>query len=803
MQFLSSLTRPAAPRAPAGPGSARFAGREKPAGAHLPYACHIDDVTLETRDGLLMQTIHLGGLLFETADSDELNYRAELRDAMLRAVGSSRFAVYHHVIRRRADVALDADYADDFSRNLDARWRRRLEAKQMYVNELFLTIVRRPLQGRIGIADRVRDMFARGIEQRGAVLAAERRALDAAREALMAALGQYAPRLLSVYETPQDGFRSEPLEFLSCLFNGEMRPVALPHGDIGMHLPWRRISFGQDAVELAAAGQSKRRFSALVSIKDYPSQTMPGMFDELYRLPFEMQVSQSFAFAERGQALGRMNLALRRMKSAEDDALSLRDELYLAKDDVAAGRASFGEHHSTIAIQSDDLGRLNREVAEVIAMLADLGINAVREDVALEPAFWAQFPGNFKYIARSGMVSSRNFAGMASMHNFPVGQARGNHWGDAVTLFETTAAGPYFFNFHAHDLGNFTIIGPSGSGKTVVLNFLLAQARKFAPRIIFFDKDRGAELFIRAIGGQYDRLRPGEPSGLNPLQLPDTPANRQFLIEWLSLLAGGTDSEEMGHIRDAIEASYVEPPARRRLRHLVELFRGYSRPRSDDLYARLRPWWGEGEQAWLFDNAEDQTDLDAETVGFDMTAILDDPKLRTPALFYFFHRVEERLDGTPSIVVVDEGWKALDDEVFIRRIKDWEKTIRKRNGVVGFATQSAQDALESRISSAIIEQAATQIFMINPKGRAEDYINGFGLTPHEFDLVRTLPDNSHCFLIKHGNDSVVARLDLSGEREILTILSGRESTVRLFDELVEETGYAPDKWLKTLLEMAA
>lgn len=796
MQFLSSLSKVRSPRDP------DFLGREKVAGERLPYARQVDDVTIETRDGLLLQTIHLGGLLFETADSDELNYRAELRDAMLRSIGSSRFAVYHHVIRRRADVALDADYKDEFSRDLDRSWRRRLEAKQMFVNELFLTIVRRPLQGRLGFADRLRDLFSRGIEKRGVVLAAEKRALDAAREALMAALGQYSPRLLSVYET-KDGFRSEPLEFLSCLFNGEMRPVALPFGDIGQHLPWRRISFGQDTVELGAAGHSQRRFTALVSIKDYPGQTMPGMFDELYRLPFEMQVSQSFAFVERGQALGRMNLALRRMKSTEDDALSLRDELYLAKDDVAAGRAAFGEHHTTIAIQSDDLARLNSEVAEVIAMLADLGVNAVREDVALEPAFWAQFPGNFKYITRQGLISTRNFAGFASLHNFPVGQARGNHWGDAVTLFETTAAGPYFFNFHQNDLGNFTIIGPSGSGKTVVLNFLLAQARKFAPRIIFFDKDRGAELFIRAIGGQYDRLRPGEPSGLNPLQLPDTSANRQFLIDWLTLLAGGVDNEEAGQIRDAIEANYAEEVGRRRLRHLVELFRGYSRPHAGDLYARLRSWWGEGERAWLFDNAVDQTDLAAETVGFDMTAILDDPKLRTPALFYFFHRVEERLDGTPAIIVVDEGWKALDDEVFIRRIKDWEKTIRKRNGIVGFATQSAQDALESRISSAIIEQAATQIFMINPKARAEDYINGFGLTPHEFDLVRTLPDNSHCFLIKHGNESVVARLDLSGEREIITILSGRESTVRLFDELVEETGHPPENWLKSLLEKAA
>src|SRR3546814_6894067 len=103
----------------------------------------------------------------------------------------------------------------------------------------------------------------------------------------------------------------------------------------------------------------------------------------------------------------------------------------------------------------------------------------------------------------------------------------------------------------------------------------------------------------------------------------------------------------------------------------------------------------------------------------------------------------------------------------------WEKTIRKRNGLVGFATQSAADALESRISSAIIEQAATQIFMINPKARAEDYINGFGLTLHEFELVRTLPDSSHCFLVKHGKDSVVARLDLTGEQDLLDRKSTR------------------------------
>lgn len=775
--------------------------RERPAGFHLPYARHVDDHTIETRDGLLMQFVQLRGLLFETADATELNYRKALRDALLQSIGSSRFAIYHHIMRRRVEADLPGTHPDAFSQQVDQKWRDRLAARQLYVNDLYLTLIRRPLQGRIGVADRVRGLLTHAGEDRASEQTHELRQLEAAREALVAALGVYEPRLLSVYES-DNGVCSEPLEFLSSLFNDESRPILLPFQDVGAYLPYRRVSFGQNAVELAPAGHLERSFAGLVSVKDYPGHTGPGMFDELLRLPCELVITQSFAFVDRQAALSRMNLALRRMRSAEDEALSLRGELGQAKDEVAAGRAGFGEHHMTIAVRGATLADVDGGVAEVTATLADLGIIGVREEIALEPAFWAQFPGNFKYVARRALVSTGNFAGLASAHNFPTGSADGNHWGPAITLLETTAAGPYFFNFHHGDLGNFTVIGPSGTGKTVVLNFLLAQARKLHPRIVFFDKDRGAELFIRAIGGSYDLLRAGEPSGLNPLQLADTSANRQFLIDWLTLLAGGAELDEIARIRDAVDANYSQPVAARRLTHLVELFRGGQRPHVGDLWSRMLPWWGEGERAWLFDNPRDLTDLGTETVGFDMTAILDDPVLRTPAMMYLFQRVEERLDGSPAIIVVDEGWKALDDDVFVRRIKDWEKTIRKRNGIVGFATQSAQDALESRIASAIIEQAATQIFMPNPKARADDYMQGFGLTRHEYDLVRSLPDTSHAFLIKRGGESVVARLDLTGERDLLTILSGRERTVRLLDEIRPETGDDPAAWMPELLARA-
>jgi type IV secretion system protein VirB4 len=778
--------------------------RERAAGSRLPYARHVDDTTIETRDGRLLQILYLAGFPFETADTDELNYRKVVRDTMLRGVANSRFALYHHVVRSEVAPQLLGSFRDDFSRSLDSAWRERLAARRLYVNDLFVTLVRRPLQGQVGLLQSAFGALrgAGDRQEAAAAFARDLSALNTARDSLLSALSPYGARVLSVYQGPQD-LCSEPLEFLSLLYNGEKRPVRLPQADLGLYLPYRRVSFGADTLELGPAGRLASSFGAMLSVKDYPSQTTPGMLDDLLRLPVEMVLSESFGFVDRQATLDRMNLALRRMRAADDEAISLQRELTTAKDEVAAGRAAFGEHHLTIMVKAPSKLQLDEAAADVQSAFTELGLIGVREDVNLEPAFWAQFPGNFKDIGRRALISSGNYASLASYHNFPVGRRENNHWGEAITVLETTSAGPYFFNFHRGDLGNFTVIGPSGSGKTVVLGFLLAQAQKVGPRTIYFDKDRGAEIFLRAIGGRYDVLRPGTPTGLNPLLLEDEPGNRRFLADWAARLLTATgaplDVEDIGAIAEAVDANFAQPPLYRRLRHFAELFRGGRRPASNDLAARLAPWHGAGDYAWLFDNEADSLDLSSRTIGFDLTQILDDPSARTPAMMYLFHRVEQRLDGTPAIIVIDEGWKALDDEVFVQRIKDWEKTIRKRNGIVGFCTQSAHDALESRISSAIIEQAATQIFMINPKAQEAEYCGGFGLTRHEFDLVRTLPDSSHCFLIKHGADSVVARLNLSGMPDLLKVLSGRESTVRELDALRSRYGDAPQAWLPHLL----
>ncbi len=773
---------------------AAWAKREAKVGDRLPYAAHLNDTTLLLRDGGVMQCLAIAGMAFETEDADQLNHMLGVREVMLRSVLDARFVLYHHIIRRRVTVGLGGDFSNPFAARLDQQWRARLADRQLFVNEQFITLVRRPPRGKTGWPERVARWFKKRDDAFDPTLLRE---LDAASRALLSSLQPYGARLLGCYPT-RHGICSEPLEMLSALYNGEMRPVLRPEADadVGHHIPYRRLSFGLDTLELQ--GASGADFAGLLSVKEYPSTTRAGLIDGVLRLGSACVLTESFAPADRQIARERMDLAIRRLRAADDDTATERREMLSAKDALVSGQTGFGDHHLSLLVRAPTMPALDGALAEAASALADIGAVVVREDVNLEPGFWAQFPGNEEYAVRRALISTSNAAGFISLHGFPLGSMDGNHWGPAISLFETTSATPYFFNFHASDLGHFTVIGPSGSGKTVVLNFLAAQAQKIQPRTILFDKDRGAEIFIRALGGHYAQLVPGQPTGFNPLQLPDTATNRAFLTDWLGALLAPRDAQEAKLISGAVDVVYDNDPQFRRLRYFRELLAGSSRPEEGDLASRLSPWILEGPNAWLFDNAEDALDLRQQIIGFDMTALLDAPALRTPTMMYLFHRVEERLDGAPTMILIDEGWKALDDTVFAARIRDWLKTLRKRNAIVGFGTQSARDALESSISSAIVEQTATQIFMPNAKARAEDYCEGFGLSAHELDLIRALPTTSHCFLVRHANHSVVIRLDLSGMDEMLTVLSGREASVRKLDELRARFGDHPEAWYEPL-----
>ena len=782
----------------------KVAAQEKDVADFVPYTRHVDAATLATKNNGLLQVIKLEGFPFETADEETLDGLKEVRNTLTIGLASARHILYHHLIRRRVPADIGGQFSG-FAAEVDAAWQRRLTRRRLYVNDLYLTLLRRPAPGVVGIVDWFTGLFTAGDISRAEQARAESlRELSDATNNIISTLARYKPRLLTTYE--QDGRPySEPLAFLSYLLNHETRRVLLPVGPIDAYLPTTRPLFAREALELRGVAPGDQTYGAIISVKEYAGGTWAGLLDELTRLPFEMTITQSFAFTERQVALENLARQGRILDAAEDAAHSLRQGLIDAADDLASNRVVFGGHHISVLLTGADQPHLERALTETTACLTNLGVLAVREDVNLEPAFWAQLPGNQEFIARRADISSLNWASFASLHNYPAGRRTGNHWGECISLLETTSATPYAFNFHSSDVGNFTVVGPTGTGKTVVLNFLLAQAQRHKPAAFFFDRDRGTELFIRAIGGWYGAFQPGESSGLNPLQLADTPANRTFLRDWLAALARNPDgtplsATDQAVIAEAVAANFDVPPAARRLSHLQTLFRGHELDTQDNsLAARIRPWFGDGERAWLFDNPHDNLAL-GRTQGFDLTFVLDDPTARVPLLLYLFHRIEQSLDGQKALIFIDEGWRALDDPAFESRLREWLKTIRKKNGLVGFGTQSAEDVVATSIGKTIVEQCRTQLFMPNFKASAAGYCEGFGLTPHELEVVRELGDTSRCFLIKHDATSVVARLDLSGEEDILAVLSGREETVLLCDAIRAEVGDDPADWLPLFQE---
>ncbi|TIW66887.1 MAG: type VI secretion protein, partial [Mesorhizobium sp.] len=206
--------------------------------------------------------------------------------------------------------------------------------------------------------------------------------------------------------------------------------------------------------------------------------------------------------------------------------------------------------------------------------------------------------------------------------------------------------------------------------------------------------------------------------------------------------------------------------------------------------------WIDGEEAWMFNAPHDVLSFSGRSVfGFDMTSILLTEDLRTPALMYIYRRLDELLTGDPVMFFMDEGWQLLSDETFSNFIVDKMKTIRKLNGIVGFGTQSAADIAKAKAAHTIIEQAATNIHFPNPRADDESYIKRFGLTVKEFNFIKNTPPEKRTFLIKHGNDSVIARLDLSTMPEVVKVLSGNKKTIEECAALREKYGDEPENWL--------
>lgn len=811
--------------------------REFPAAQRIPYSAHVAQSVVRTEFGDYLLAFRIGGASFESCDDAELNNWHERLNVLWRNIANPSVALWTHVIRRRAPMAAEARGNPQsgrrrgaiFASALHDRYHERLRNETLMLNELYLAVLYRPVAGTAtGLLSRALVKARR--DSRQTELADALDACEKLAETLAASLTRYEPVLLGCYRHG-DIWCSSLLEYLAMLINGEPRRIPLPRGPLNHALAGARLFFGTEALEYRLPTET--RVGAMLGIKEYPTPTVVGMYDRLLSAPLSFVLTQSFTFLSKAAGQALLQRQFNRMVNAGDFAVSQAAELKDALDALTSNDFVMGDHHFSLQLVSEvpsanladsgasRLKALNDQVAVARSLLADTGMLVAREDLALEAAFWAQLPGNFAFRPRKSPLTSRNLAAMSPFHNYPAGRAEGNHWGPSLTLFVTSARSPYHFSLHASDprdpdggsrkdTGHTLVCGPTGSGKTVFIGFLVSMLARRGTTQVIFDKDRGLEILVRALGGEYFPLKNGAKTGFNPLQLPETPANVEFLKVWLHELCGAHSRpggaavrvREQLDLEQALRGTLALDPRSRRLSRLIE-FLDPTDP--EGLHARLASWCegSGGDYAWVFDNDVDTlaARLSGGTViGFDVTEFLDHAQTRASITLYLFHLVRQLLDGRPLVCWMDEFWRLLADPAFESFAKDGPKTWRKLNAAMCLATQSPSDVLRSPISRTLVEQTPTKVFFPNADADYVEYTEGFGLTEREFRLIKEeLEPGSRMFLVKQAHHSVVCQLDLKGFDGELAVISGRASQVARMNELIATHGSDPGAWLPTFM----
>jgi len=775
-------------------GNAGFT--ERSGEIYLPYLGHLADGVVLLRDGSVMAMGHVDGLAFELEDPAIRNVRCQNFNTLFRNVADDNVSVYVHLVRHEDIPELPGrPFRSEFGRRLDEAYKHRALEGGFYRNDYFFTLVVSPRNALGKFGGRLTRKRGLTEEQVASVV----HAVEDLWHVVEGALDGVGLRRLGLREK-DDVMFTEIGEALRLIMNCRWTPVPLVSGSLGASIYTDRVTCGKLGFQIATPGES--RVGSIFSFREYPAKTRPGMLNTLLSADFPLVLSQSFNFLTRAQAHARLTMKAKQMVSSGDKAVSQIADLQQAEDALASNAFVMGSHHLSLAVFASGLKQLADRGARARARLTDAGAVVVPESIGMEAAYWSQLPGNFQWRTRPGAINSKNFSGLASFENFPMGKTTG-HWGEALTRFRTNGSTIFDYVPHVDDVGMTAIFGPIGRGKTTFLMFLLAMLEQpLAERggaVVFFDKDRGGELLVRATGGTYLVLRRGERSGLAPLRgLDDTPASRDFLREWITGLIesdgrGAVSSEERKRLERGIARQLSYDVGMRSLAGLREfLLHGPT----ESAGARLERWCSGNALGWAFDGDVDDVRLDPAITGFDMTHLLDYEEVCAPAAAYILHRVRSVVDGRRFVMCCDEFRAYLLNPQFANVVDKFLLTVRKNNGMLILATQQPEHVLESRLGASLVAQCMTKILFPSPTADRNTYIDGLKCTEGEYKAVREdMSVGKRKFLLKRESGSVICEFDLANLPEYVAVLSGRANTVRLVDELRQQYGDDPAGWL--------
>ncbi|MEA3388486.1 MAG: conjugal transfer protein TrbE [Pseudomonadota bacterium] len=764
----------------------------------LPWAGLVADGVVLNKDGSLQRTARFRGPDLDSATPAELVATTARLNGALRRLGSG-WAVFVEAQRVPALTYPDSVFPDPVSALVDRERREQFrEEGAHFESGYYLTLLWMPPPED---AARAEGWLYEGRARTGVDPWEQVKSFTDRSDRLVQLLEGFVPEI----EWLDD---PETLTYLHSTVSTKRQRVRVP--ETPMHL---------DALladEPLTGGLEPRlglAFLRTLTIVGFPTATFPGLLDELNRLAFpyrwatravmldKTDATKLLARIRRQWFAKRKSIAaiLKEIMTNEASALVDNDASNKAADaDMALqelGSDMIGQAYvtATVTVWDRDPNIAAEKLRLVEKVIQGRDFTVIAEGMNAVEAWLGSLPGHVYANVRQPPVSTLNLAHMIPLSAVWAGPERDEHFGQPPLLYgKTEGSTPFRFSLHVGDVGHTLVVGPTGAGKSVLLALMALQFRRYEGAQIFaFDFGGSIRAAAIACGGDWQDLGgsldegAGDGVQLQPLARIDDPAERAWAAEWLAAILAGeglpVDPAAKEHLWSALTSLASAPVAERTLTGLAVLLQ------SQPLKQALQPYCVGGPWGRLLD-AEAERLGDADLQAFETEGLVGAGSAAA-VLSYLFHRIEGRLDGSPTLIIIDEGWLVLDSPAFAAQLREWLKTLRKKNASVVFATQSLADIETSTIAPAIIESCPTRIFLPNERAfepQIAAIYRRFGLNDRQIEILsRATPKRDYYCQSRRGNRLFELGL---GEVAMAFVAASAKSDQTRIAELLDEHG---------------
>jgi type IV secretion/conjugal transfer VirB4 family ATPase len=774
----------------------------------LPWAALVAPGTVLNKDGSFQRTAKFRGPDLDSATPAELIGTTARLNSALRRLGSG-WAIFVEAQRSASTNYPSSQFPDPVSALIDSERKAQFEEEGAHFESAyFLTLLFLPPSED---AARAEGWLYEGRDR-----------ADADPHELVRGFIDRTDRLFQLIEgfVPEIDWLDDPetLTYLHSTISTKRQRVRVPE-----------ISVYLDAIladQPLTGGLEPRLGSAhlrTLTIMGFPSATQPGILDELNRLAFPYRWSTRAICLDKTDAtkllvkIRRQWFAKRKSVAAilkevmtneasvllDTDAANKAADADLALQELGADETGEAYVTATVTVWDEDARSADEKLRLVEKVIQGRDFTCMVESVNALEAWFGSLPGHVYANVRQPPISTLNLAHLIPLSAVWAGPERDEHFAAPPLFFaKTEGSTPFRFSLHVGDVGHTLVVGPTGAGKSVLLALMAMQFRRYADAQIFaFDFGGSMRATALAMGGDWQDLGgalsddAAMPVALQPLARIDDAAERGWAAEWVTNILEREKvtitPEAKEHIWTALSSLASAPVAERTLTGLSVLLQ------SNALKQALRPYCLGGPFGRLLD-AENELLGDPDMQVFETEGLVG-TGAAAAVLSYLFHRIEAGLAGSPTLIIIDEGWLALDDPGFAGQLREWLKTLRKKNASVVFATQSLADIESSAIASAIVESCPTRIFLANERAFEPQIMaiyRRFGLNDRQIEiLARATPRRDYYCQSRRGNRLFELGL---GEAALAFTAASSKTDQNAISQIISEHGRAgfATEWLR-------